>query len=212
MVEGSKERVVPTTRIWTGNSIFSNHWSDDSNWQDGKGPRLDDSVFFPASAKQHTNVQDMDYTGQFDQFFFGSGIRLNAMRIDGNYRISGLDINLTGDLFNSSGGNTIDSDLVWSHELNQAATGVINVADGSSLRFNGAATSNVDLLKRSAGTLEIASTVTIAYDFSQQFPLGARFAGRRWTYVMADIAGDLIIGDGASSSYAWAAIKSCAPT
>ena len=57
-LECLEDRVVPTTHTWTGGSIFSNHWSDQFNWQNGV-PQEGDSVFFPANAKQRTNVQDI---------------------------------------------------------------------------------------------------------------------------------------------------------
>src|SRR4051812_29917035 len=58
-VEALEDRVVPTTRIWTGGSILSNDWSDQFNWQNGV-PQDGDSVRFPADAKQRTNDQDIN--------------------------------------------------------------------------------------------------------------------------------------------------------
>src|SRR5437879_1942211 len=66
-LEPLEARLVLTTRTWTGGSILSNHWSDQFNWQNGV-PQVGDSVFFPAAAKQRTNVQDIV---QFNQVGVG---------------------------------------------------------------------------------------------------------------------------------------------
>ena len=82
-LEALEERVVPTTRTWTGGSILSNHWSDQFNWQNGV-PQQGDSVFFPADAHQRTNVQDIVISQGPSQF---------PLQV-GNLRIAGGDYNL----------------------------------------------------------------------------------------------------------------------
>ena len=125
-VEALEERVVLTTRIWTGGSILSNHWSDQFNWQNGV-PVSGDSVFFPADAKQRTNVVDIDQSdsnGNFPKIFLA-----NLRIAGGDYDIQGIDIH-PEHVFSDSGSNTIENGLTFD-SLHPSFGAVLEVAAGT---------------------------------------------------------------------------------
>jgi autotransporter-associated beta strand protein len=161
-----EERVVPTTRTWTGGSWLSKNWSDQFNWQNGV-PQPGDSVFFPAAAKQRTNLMNLDLTTVQGDNGLVVLRALNDLHIEGgDYDISGGELDLTGKLSSDSGVNTIHDFLAF------VASGVDTIDVGSgSLSLNGkvagtadgfsCVANSPDLIKTGAGTLGVSNIVGV---------------------------------------------------
>ena len=171
-LEALEGRVLFALRVWTGDSPFSNHWSDPFNW---KNPAsfpsftvgFGDSVFFPADAKQQDNVEDIDYNDLAHSR--PPSIQLGLMQIEGGgYHISGNDIQLTSALI-SDGTNTIDNRLTFlSEEIRQS--GLINVASGIlNLRSDVHAEVGLDMVKTGLGTLKFDSSTIGEPDITGDF-------------------------------------------
>ncbi len=199
-LEALEGRVLFALRVWTGNSPFSNHWSDSLNWQNPASfpsfaVGFGDSVFFPGDAKQQDNVEDIDYNNLAHSF--PPSIELGLMQIEGTgYHISGNDIQLTSTLISGSGfvpfpgTNTIDNRLTFFQEDNRQS-GLINVATGIlNLRSDVHAGVGLDMLKIGQGTLKFDfSTIgesNVAGDFVVQEGLVALGEGR--SYAMISIS------------------------
>ena len=114
--------IIASVSIWTG-AGSNDLWSNPDNWVGNIAPVAGDSLLFPSSAAQQTNVDDLGYT--FDSVTFQGG----------NYTISGQTLTTTGTLDFQAGSTELD--------CSTTTGGPTTIEEGASLAIGGGRTLNV---------------------------------------------------------------------
>ena len=203
-VQATPASAQATTRIagtdtWSGASTTSANWTDPNNWVGGIAPGTDDTLVFPSSAVQKSDIDN-----------FAAGMLFNAINLTGGgYSITGNSIILATGLNNSgSTANTFNPNVVLTAAQTWSNTGstfnvagnvtnqgfLLTISTASSTVLTGSIQGSGGLTSGGAGTLTLGGSASNTYSGATTVNAGALNLSK--SNPATAIAGPLVIGDG----------------